>query len=357
MKKLLIILFSLILCFTAIGCTDGNGCSCSPEDPVSYYVKWAGKSAPGHGYKETATYTVTYSADFNENNYNYKKVSDVGCDIALSDSVYTVTTEVITLNNMPNSVKALTDDDFTGSFYKITTDLKVNPTYTIGEQSFSFNDTVYSEVYFYDETYGFAPIYSVKNYDTTNVTLDTKGKAEKIIRYVYSTETIYNGGDITFKVTQPSELPAGSDKISVPKITTYDGYNVENDFKKFIDNETLLFACRNVSTSNGENLKVASPSYLNVENISVSKVADNTTHVTISVNEDNGAVAVPTARLSVLRSVENNTGSPILVDIQRSAVTVGQTEYDNAFMVKMITRLPSHVGALVYTLSSVEIVK
>ena len=355
MKKLLIIIFSLILCFTAIGCSNGNGCSCSPEDPVSYYLNWTGNNLPTYGYKETATYTVTYSANFNENNYNYKKVENIGCDITLSDSIYTVTTEIVTKDAIPENAKSYVDSSFTGKFYKIKTDLSINPTYTISGKTLSFNDKVTSEVYFYDETFGFSPIYSVKNYDTTNVSLNTEGYAEKIVRYVYNTETFYDGGNITFKITQNSELPADGDKISVPKINTYNGFETEGDFKKFIDNETLLFACRNISLKNGDNLKVASPSYLNVEDISVSNVTNSTTYVTIAVNGESSGDQIPTARLAVLRSAENNTGSPILLDIQRDTITVGGTEYNNAFMVKMITRLPSHVGALIYTLNSVEI--
>lgn len=356
MRKVIIFLFALILSFTAIGCTGSNGCSCTAEDPVSYYVNWAGGSTPATFYKEVATYKVTYTDNFNENNYNYKKVNDINCNMTLTGSTYVVTTEVITKDGLPANVNV--DNSFNGKYYKITTDLSVKPSYTIGGQTYSFNDKVTSTVYFYDETFAFAPIYSVKDYDTTNISLNTEGYAEKIIRYVYTTETLYNGGNITFKISQPSQLPASEGIVSVPTINTQDGYNVKGDFKKFIDNEELLFACRNISLSNGETFKVVSPSYLNVEEINATNLTDSTTHLTIKVNDsDYTEVAIPTSRLSVLRSAENNTGSPILADIQRSSITIGDVSYNNAFMVKMITRLPSHIGALVYTLDSVVITK
>ena len=356
MRKIILFLFALIMCFTTVGCTSGNGCSCSAEDEVSYFVNWAGGGTPSFSYEEVATYKVTYTDSFNENSYNYKKVNDIGCNMSLSDSTYVVKTKVITSDELPDGVSV--ESGFGGKFYKITTALSVNPTYTLGGQSYSFEDMVYTEVYFYDETFNFAPIYSVKYYDTTNISLNTAGTAEKIIRYVYQTETLYNGSNITFKVSQPSQLPASEGVVSVPTIKTHDGYKIKGDFKKFIDNEELLFACRNVSLNNGETLKVVSPSYLNVEEIDVKNLTNSTTYVTMSVNNsERTEVAVPTSRLSVLRSAENNTGSPIIVDIQRSEVTVGGTSYNNAFMVKMITRLPSHIGALVYTLDSVNITK
>ena len=355
MRKIILILFALIVSFTAIGCTGGNGCSCTQEDPVSYYVKWTGSEDALTDYKEVATYKVAYKDNFNENDFNYKKVDEIGCKMDVSkDSKYVVTTEIVKKEAIPANAKV--DSGYKGKYYKITTNLSVIPTYTIGSTVETCYDSVYSEVYFYDETYGFAPIYSIKNYDTSNISLNTDGYAEKIIKYVYSTETIYDGGDITFKVIQDaSTLPESEGIVSFPTINTHDGYDIKGDFKNFIDNETLLFACRNISLKDGESLKVVSPSYLNVEKINVSKVTESNTYLTISVNGTSDEATIPTTRLAVLRAAENNTGSAIIVDVQRSSFDLGGTEYNNAFMAKMITRLPSHIGALVYELDTVQI--
>ncbi len=349
MKKFFITLILAIFTITIL-----TGCdSCTPANEVSYLLNWANN--PTSGYTETCVYDVNYLSSYNENSYNYSK-SDIGADIVVEDGTYTVTTQIVTLNgiDIPDGDKHL-DDDYNRTFYKLTTALDLTVSYTINGVTESFNDKVNSITYFYDHNNGFAPIYSKKSYDTTNVELGSNGKASKIVRYVYGTTTVYDKGDFTITFNQSENLPKDTALSYVPTVNVPEKSGT-GDYKIFIDNETLLFAFRNLNLSDNFYLDVVIPSYTNVEEVAVSKVISGKNTVNMSINGgENSDVTIDTTTVAYCRNDETFTGSPILATVQTGALTYGGTTYNNSYLVKVVTRLPSYSGAISYTLNSVTV--
>lgn len=321
--------------------------SCTPKDPVSYYLKWVDIPDPQIGYKETCVYDVTYLAEYNENGYNYSAQSAIGIDILYDNSTFTVTTEV--LQALPNGINF--DSSYSGKFYKITTDLDIKVTYSgLG----NFNDKVTSEVYFYDHNSAFAPIYSKKSYNTTNIKLNDSGKGGTIVGYIYSTEVVYDKGSASFTVTQPT-LPEDTATISYTKVNGVSNKKVKGDYKDFIDNETLLFASRNLPTDKTTNLKVASTSYLDIVELQVYNLATGSVSLDLDANGSIKSVQAPCATMALIKNDETYTGSPIIVDITTAETKLNDEVIlkNNAYICKMITKLPSYTGAVQYLLRSV----
>ena len=342
MKKFFLFLISAIFLLTTLTACD----ACNQEKDVAYYLNWVSTSEPVFGYKETCVYDVNYRADYNEHGYNYSAQSGIGVDIIYDNSTYTVITEV--LQTAPAGISV--DSDYTGKIYKITTDLKINVNYSIVNGY--FNDRVTSTVYFYDHNNGFAPIYSEKSYDTTTLTLNNDGVANKILRYIYNTKIVYDKGTAKISVWQPDNLPESTSVINVATVNKVTDKKVSGDYKKFIDNETLLFASRNLPTDKTTTLKVASTSFMNIEKVNVTNLAKGS----ITINANGETVSVPCATMSILRDGDTYTGSPIIVDISTDKATVNDATVldSNAYICKMVTKLPSYTGAVEYLLKSVE---
>ena len=349
MKKFFITLILAIFTMTIL-----SGCdSCTPPNEVSYQLNWANN--PTSGYTETCVYDVTYSSNFNENGFNYSK-SDIGVDILVTDGVYTTTTQIVSPNgiDIPDEDKHL-DADYNRTFYKLTTALNLNISYTINNVTETFNDKVTSTTYFYDQNNGFAPIYSIKSYDTTNIEIGANGKANKIVRYIYDTTTVYNKGDFTITFNQDKNLPKDTALSYVPEVNAITKTGKGN-YKVFIDNETLLFSLRNLNLSNNIYLDVVIPSFVGVEEVVTSKVISGKNTVNMSINGGaHSDVSIDTTTVAYCRSDETFTGSPILATIQTDGLTYNDTTYNNAYLVKLVTRLPSYSGAICYTLNSVTV--
>lgn len=321
--------------------------SCTPKDPVSYYLNWVDVPDPQIGYKETCVYDVTYVADYNENGYNYSSQSGIGIDISYQNSTYVVTTEI--LQTLPDGITA--DSSYSGKFYKITSTLNINVTYSgLG----TFNDEVISTVYFCDHNTAFAPIYSAKSYDTTNIKLEDDGTGGSIIRYIYSTQTVYDKGTAYFTVSQPT-LPENTATVSYPKVSSVNARKVNGTYKDFIDNETLLFASRNLPTDKTTDLKVASTSYLDIVDLQVYNLATGSVSLDLMVDGSTKTVQAPCATMALCKEDDTFTGSPIIIDITTGETKDGETTVlkNNAYICKMITKLPSYTGAVQYLLKSV----
>lgn len=349
MKKffasLLIIVSAL---FTLIGCS-------SDTSLPDMYQKWSSAHQPN--YSETAIYTVKYKSDYDENDYNYSKSDDVKVEITidsdLTKSYYKTVSSVVTASSIPTDKGLKVDAN--KLYYKLYSELQVSISYKTTDETLNFTDKVISTTYCRDIDGELAPVYSQKSFDTTNVASDNKS----VVRYVYDTETIYNGDDIKYVLTDKTDKVTENNSYanySLVKAVEESPYTVKTSGENFIDNETLLFATRNFSLSDTEELNVSIPSYFGVESVAVNIATTGSyTSNFITVNGVKIEKQIPSIKTAIGITGSSFTGSPMIVTYQKDVIE--GTEYNNRFMLEVVTRLPSKSGAIVYTLDNVTITK
>lgn len=351
MKRVISLILTAIVAVSITSLFGCDGCSCIPENVTSYYPNYWSENL-SIGQSETCVYDVTYKTDFNEDGFDYRKNDSIGANVSVQDGTYAVTTSIINKSELPNGSKV--DDDFNGNFIKITTDLSLTVKYSISSQV--FNDKVTSEVYFYDHSYGYSPIYSHKNYSSSSLMISSNSKADKILWHVYETTTTYDKDDAYFTIKQ-NEFPTDAgENVLKQTVTEKTNYKASGDFKKYIDNESLLFASRVLNYDKSNVIKVFSPSYLEVEKVDAYSIKNGSTSMALSINDSfSENVTTPYTRVALIRSDDTYSGSAILVDLQNGELTInGSTFADKNYIVKMTTRLPAFSGALVYTLKTVN---
>lgn len=353
----------LFVIFVFSGCDGCSSCSASRPDYYDFYLN----GAVIENYSETLTYAVSYNDNYTDFDGDYfKKSSDLDVTIDISGS-FTVKTTAISVATTTNELSALGITPTLISGYnefilKQTSVLLLTVKYEFrektGENALIFNDTVVSTSYFYPSSQYFAPIYSAKSYDTSNITLLTNAKVDKVKRYVYDTSVFYdNQGNATITITDKSalasELNYPAEYYRLAPVTSKTK-QVEEDFGYFIDNENLLFVTRNLKAENSPILNVLNTSYLGVEPVFVNRETTSSyTDKTVSVNGNTLPVGIPADVVRVGRSDTTNSGTAMVLYYQNAPVNVGAKAYNQRALLKMVTKLPSYSGAVVYSLTSV----
>jgi hypothetical protein len=341
MKKYFLPLF-LVLIF----CTSLFGCK--QETTTDFYLKWTKTHTAG--YSEVCEYDIDYLVEYNQDDYNYSKANFATVSMTVKDgSYYKTTTTILTSINDTTFNVNVTGDTNT-FYYKIENEQQVIIDYVIDGETLSFTDKLYSITYCMDCNNSLQPIFTYKSYDVTSVS----SEYDKIIRYVYDVTTNYDGKNIKFTLTDKSEEKNGEynyQYYSLQKATDKSPFVLENTGKDFIENETLLFAGRNLSLSKDETLNVSIPSYFGVKNVKIvpgrTGTISNTNYTINSLPMQN----FPYVKTAICITGTNYTGSPMIVTYQKGAIE--GTEYENCLMYNAISRLPSKMGALSYTLKAV----
>lgn len=343
MRKLIIAIISVITVLTA--CL--SGCSCVGNPPITFNSKFYGKDAvvdPPAGYKETLTYTVNYTEKISGENGKSPLLNDV--NYSFSDGVYVSTLETVTalpdgitsdiIDGLPTDAKTL---------YKLTTKLSIKSTYQgLDEGDGEYQDFIESTVYFCSFRLSYAPIYSIVKTDytmlfvTKNATSVAKLQSERTINY---SKTSYV---LTEKVGE--------------NVNTSE---YEYEFTTLIDNAELLFAFRNIDVANDSSffLPTVSYAYGEAKNLRIDLDSQTSEPVNLTYNGTTVTDNISTNNYVFMIGDATKSGIPQYVKIQSDksdnlpfssllySYTEPLIEYGNML----------NMGYLVYTLSSVEVVK
>lgn len=342
MKKLAFIL-AIVFALFLVGCGD--------PAILIFDNKWSDGSI---GYSETLVYDVVYDDDFIFGDYNFTKATSTEKLTMDVNGTYTVTNTIINSNNekLPKEIK---DSPILLDLPQLlvsTTELVVKSEYTFDGKTESYDDYLKTYVYYCSTDASLSPIYSVVEYDYTLVKLTDSVIIEKVKGF----DSISYSAD-TYKVTQRI--------IDVEKEQLISEISREYPYtaKTLIDNASFFMAIRNYTFSKdyANYFSVVHPSYGQAQELQATYFSDfNVENLNLKVNgEDKENLTMPTKVIKYLINKTNQSGTAQLVFIQSEA-TSGVA--NKSIMVKYVSPLAdysnySRLGAMVYTLSSVEYTK
>ncbi len=350
------IIFALILCFGLTGCSGTFTLSFKN----SFVGNLSNSEIPPY-----LTETLTYEINYVEKYYvdyiaKNSRVTDDIVKYEFGKGSFVQTLKI--MDRLPIDV----DTDITGTkIYHLHSEMTIPVKYACnGEELASVQaniDSVVSDVYFLASDLSFAPIYSKSTAVNTYLNLLNYTKAETAKIEIVS-ETIYNKTSYTMAVNiKSTNIVEG--QPNVEETSSNKTFNYE--FRKLIDNAQLLFAIRNTLLDNTDhiyaNIPTVSASYgankdINVklhnqltENFNVSYTENNTTNV------ETGAVTYN--HVSFIVGTTTNTGAAQYLKIQNAKSNVLPYRGLVLEYAETLTSYgtPACLGALVYTLKSVEI--
>ncbi|MBO5285522.1 MAG: hypothetical protein J6B16_01355 [Clostridia bacterium] len=337
-KHFLPLLLIILLCLPIFGCKK--------DVATDFYLKWTKTHTAG--YYEVCEYDIKYLTNYNQDDYDFSKKSYATATMNVKDGSY-YKTSVKILTSLSDGEVVLPSDGNT-FYYEIKNEQVVLLEYVIGGETLTFTDKLTSVTYCKDCNNSLKPIYSLKSYDVTSINSDYN----RVIRYVYTVKTEYNGNDMTFTLTDLSNT-----KINEYNYTNYilqkavdtSPYVIENTGKDFIDNEALLFTARNLSLSDDETLNVAIPSYFGVKAVKVVPGATGTINDASYTINSLPITSMPYVKTAICITGTSYTGTPIIVTYQKGAIA--GTEFETNLMYSAVTKLPAGMGALNYVLKTV----
>lgn len=342
MRKFILAMLSAVIMITA--CL--SGCSCIGSSPISFNANFYDKDTvvdPPAGYKETLTYNVVFTDKISEDQSKSPLLNNA--NYSFSEGVYVSTLETVT--SVPNVTSDIIDGlpSDAKTLYKLTTKLSIKSTYSgFNEGDGEYLDTVEGVVYFCSYRLSFAPIYSFVKTD-------------------YSMLLIKNDVSAVVKLQSERTINYSKDKYVLTEkineeLTTSE---YEYDFTTVIDNAQLLFALRNIEIDADStfNLPTVSYAYGEAKDLRIDNESQTSTLADITINGNNVKENIPVNNYSFMVNDSVKAGVPQKVSIQSDksdniafnsllySYTEPLIEYGN--MLSM--------GYLVYTLSSVEIVR
>ncbi|MBE5756479.1 MAG: hypothetical protein E7342_01640 [Clostridiales bacterium] len=350
MKK--IIAFALLLCLTL------TLVACSNHVVATYSSNWF-KEGKFIASTQTYTYKVENVDGFKHSSYDFSKQPNSKVDVKYGVGEYTVTLEAKT--DLPNEYKDYTTSykgTFKG-FYLLTTSFNIDVTYTYDNLSYTFNDTITSTCWFNETDYYLQPIYHQKNYNTTSL-----DKNYNIAHSAYTSTVKYvnENAELSIVNNDIKEKYPDSDKYSLVETSTVNQTVLYNDLA-VLDNEELLFAvrCLPLQKDYAVSLNVLDTTHRNVKSVAVRVLGEETVNTDLFKNNNfivDGAPIVKdeaTVNTFVTSIVLNEklAGAPKFCYYQKGVK--GST--DRALLVKFVDKLPNGLGALQYTLTSVNLGK
>ncbi len=352
----LAIIWALILCFSLSGCAG----TLTLSFKNSFVGNVSNSEIPPY-LTETLTYEINYAekyyVDYIAKN---SKVTDDVVKYEFGKGSYVQTLKI--MDRLPIDVNT----DITGSkIYHIHSEMIIPVKYACnGEDLASAQtniDTIVSDVYFLASDLSFAPIYSKSTSVNTYLNLLNYTTAETA-KIEITSETVYN--KTSYKMTvdiKSTNMVDGQPNLE--QTFTDKTYNYE--FRKLIDNTQLLFAIRNTNLDKEKNVYATIPtvsaSYGASKDISVKLNNQLSENFNLSYTKDNTTIvetgAITYNHVSFIVGTTTNTGAAQYLKIQ--ADKSNSLPY-NALVLEYAETLTSYgtpacLGALVYTLKSVEI--
>jgi|GEM_PF-3572509 len=326
MKKLLLIITSILCAITLVGCaTTGTASSVFGG---SYYLSDYENLGIGN-LNETSVYRVTFAPS---------EASPENVAYDLDEGSYTTHAYV---------------SEYEGKrCYRLDTTLLTKGTITVDGEATPFDDTVTTTAYFLGVDSALKPLFSSRSVKAHSlVYADNKYQA---LYYDYALKTTYGENDATVEFLPDNEASTGT--YSLEEGTT----EYKNVFQKtYLDNEVMLFAIRsfNLSTSFSASFdsvdsisKIKRTLSLSVAGSSTANSANTSAKETLDVTFTNGGEIinkVDTFKLNLMIS-GTYTGSTIVLNYSdRAEKKTGQQ------LIRMQTSLPFNMGTFTYLITSV----
>ncbi|MCQ2387488.1 MAG: hypothetical protein MJ066_03465 [Clostridia bacterium] len=352
-RKILAILLSVILCLPVI-----SACSCNKLQKLSfsnYFYNGYESSinTPPCGYKETLSYKV----DFNTDSSYYKlseTVSNLLTTPTFSDGELKTVLEIVPdiddeIKNKTNFIKSDTN------IYNFTYDFSIKSIYEINGEKFENEEYIESTVYFYPASSSFAPIYSLtKSY---NSALNFDGKTFNLQFIESKKEIIYNSDTYT---TNSSATLFNQNKEKLSENSN--GKTFDYLTETVIDNSQLLFALRNINydSANAFSLPTVDASYGKYTKLIANESEDSNTEKNISLTYNGDLKDVKFKLKNIGYRVDENkaTGMMQYVSIQKESTELPTLALPVIYYRPVVTSSnPATLGTLIFTLTSIEIVK
>lgn len=345
--------------------------ACSSPMPLSFYAPWTESDSHPANFSETAVYSVKkvtdYRAATSENVNDDYTAQENDYFSADYNGTYTVTVTSANASQLESEFGIV---DSSNELYRIETDLSMRVTYTVKatEKEYVSEEGVHSVAYFRSNNQSLAPIYSVKTYDSTSVSVNN-GEV-LIVGYDYSTRLnwLFGNGRAQLVVADAEDegIPEGMDedvyeRRYVGDSTTEIGY----DDRATLDNETLYFAIRGIPPTQefSSTFKIIDTAFQNVQSVSVASSIAATYAQTWTLTQGSGEAQsverTPVCLVTVRRSGSTYSGSSHHCYYQLNST--GSTDSGTisapyrAFLLRIVSRLSNGCGALDYSLQSVTV--
>lgn len=268
MKKFFTALLSIFTaCLLALTCTGCSGCG--GETVLSFNDMFFGmeNSSPSLGYVETAYYDVNYQKSFGTDFVRDKDVTDdiVTMNITGSYQTKLEVTNVSVFNEQTEFLSQTVKSNLISGYqneniYKLTNKLDLVAKYSLkGGAEETYNDHIYSVIYFAPGKLSFTPIYTEQDAEYTVVAMGDEGVA-------------------IGKFTNQCSVSYAKESYTIKSKHFKDGSLVQNQTKKYenqsgtvIDNAQLLFTMRNIDITTSElyDLGVVSYQYGEIKTIRI----------------------------------------------------------------------------------------
>lgn len=238
MKKRLIII-SVIF---ALALPLFSACGCSSREILSFDNRFSGKTEIAAGYSQTLIYDVEYKTD--EEGYaisqNFPDETVLKLEYGVGTAEFAFTAAVAFPAEITSDLKAFAEEQNALAYklsYSFTIPLKV----TLNGESQDVEEKMESETYFMPANLSFAPVYSKT--ESQYFLFSSNKTAAAASRLKIRSETVYN--EESFSVTSYTEylgFPAEDKDFGEPQ-----SVEKKYDFRKEIDNGSLLFAIRGIT--------------------------------------------------------------------------------------------------------------
>lgn len=225
-------------------------------------------------------------------------------------------------------------------YYLYQTELLVDVTYTLGEESKTLTDHVTTEVTFRPAENGLAPIFSQKSVVSSSP-LPTQHPTSLDDCY-----QIY-----TYELTTAYEEKTGTVTLTQNDKTTEQRFTLDNDLS-YLDNEQLLLSLRAMSTSvSSAQLAAYSPFTASVQQIAVS--FDNGSEGKFEFQKNGTAVSQTIPYRPVQMQInDKNSGFAQTAWIAKPTSTTSNTHRN--VMLRLETPIYQGLGTLIYELTSAD---
>lgn len=354
MKKKLI---PLIAGTMALAITVG-GCSCASSPTLSFTNGFNGGTKASTTYAETLTYNVEYVENYDSYFTKSANITDevLGIDY---NGTFVMSLNVIDRENA--EIKGLDSDivdganDIGDNVYKLTTELNLTSNYVPGgkdENALVETEKISTISYFLSTGYSLNPIYSKTIAENVSHVSIGDDNAIEISFANYQTEVKYNQEDYLITTTMFVDVEEDGNVVTKPFKTEQE---CDYSYRKAIDNNTLLFALRNVDLEKDGKTYIPTihPTYGDPQSLVINNISEHTINVNVNGVAEND---VKVKEYTFVRNVQNATGSPQFVLIQKGK---SNTLEDRALMLQYIAPLSlsnSYVcmGGLKYSLASIS---
>ncbi len=336
---------------------------CNSAVTLTFNNAFNNKNEPSGSYVEEVTYTVK-----NKDYQALVKDSRITEEIFTANISGTYKTVLTLLSSIPEDV--LTDLDVTSpgkdQFLEFKSELTLDATYKTkgvyagspienADGSKTYKDKIVNRAIFYMAGQAFSPIYSETKSVYTYLTSNSgTPEAINVNLMEYEYKTVYNTKKYT---TDKSIKINGGEAQTSSKTYSYTQ-------KTAIDNNSLLFAIRNISieVEKSFSMPTISPTYgtattLSVKNEEAKSIDVNMTYNGVNPSATSTTVLVPVNHYSFIIDSQKNTGIQQYVSVQSSAV---DNLPSKALVIEYAQPLSVYgtffsLGALVYTIESVNI--